>query len=425
MPLIIITFSLFVAIIIIDIVHYGAMILFLRGIGRKAWKMPSEPFTPKTMVVLTLRGADPFLERCVRGLLSQNYPCYDIRFVVDHLDDSALPIVQKIIHETGAANVEILVVNEHSETCSLKCNSLVHAVETLDESYEIVAFLDADVNPHSDWLRDLVEPLSDPQFGAVTGQRWYIPDRDNFGSLIRYLWNAAAIVQMYLYGMAWGGSLALRRRVFSEGKLCDTWKHAFSDDMSVGSSLRNIGVKTAFAPSLFMVNREECTLSSFHRWVKRQLFCAKLYHPAWRAVVAQAALITIPLLSAFFLLLISLVQGNHSAAAWSFAALVAYWTGVFGTLPFMERGIRNKLRERNEPLSPWTLRRTLRTFIAVPLTQFVYTSALFWLHFMKKVEWRGVWYEIGRDKTVRMIEYIPFAEVQKRETSLSDDRTSL
>lgn len=414
-----IAFSLFVAIIIVDLVHYGAMILFLRGIGRKAWKIPSEPFTPKTMVVLTLRGADPFLERCVRGLLTQNYPCYNIRFVIDHLDDPALPIVRKIVYETGAANVEILVVNEYSGTCSLKCNSLVHAVETLDESYEIVAFLDADVNPHSDWLRDLVEPLSDPRFGAATGQRWYIPDQDGFGSLVRYLWNAAAVVQMFLYGMVWGGSCALRYRVFSKGKLCDVWKHAFSDDMSVTSSLRAVGEKTAFVPSLFMVNREQCTLASFYRWVKRQLFCAKNYHPAWNAVVGQAVLITIPLLAVFFLLFFSLILGNHLAAAWSFAALAVYWAGVFGTLPLMEWGIRHKLRERNEPIPMWTLSRTLRTFVAVPLTQFVYTSAMVGVYFLKRVEWRGVLYEIGKDKTVKLIEYIPYAENSQTDAPVS------
>ena len=412
-----IAFSLFIVMIIVDVVHYGAMALFLRGIGRKTWQQPQAPFTPKTMVVLTLRGADPFLERCVRGVLTQNYPCYDVRFVVDHPGDSALPIVRKIIQETGASNVEILVTDEHFGTCTLKCNSLIHAERTLDASYEVLAFLDADVNPHADWLRDLVEPFSDPRFGAATGQRWYIPEKDNFGSLVRYLWNAAAVVQMFLYGMVWGGSFALRRRMFREGKLCDTWKHAFTDDMSIVSSLRTIGEKTAFVPSLFMVNREQCTLASFHRWVKRQLLCAKIHHPAWHAIVGQAILITFPLLVAFFLLLFALVCGDYSAAGWSMAALIVYWGGVFGTLPFMERNIRHKLRERDEPLPPWTLGKTLRTFIAVPLTQLVYTSAIVGVHFLQRVEWRGVWYEIGKDKTVTLVEYFPYAEVKKNDPS--------
>jgi hypothetical protein len=220
---------------------------------------------------------------------------------------------------------------------------------------------------------------------------------------------------MYLYGMVWGGSFALQRSVFSEGKLCESLKHAFTDDMSIVPSLRAVGKKTAFVPSLFMVNRETCTLSSFHRWVKRQLLCAKLHHPAWNFVVVQAALITLPLLTALGLLVIALfdMENNTSAALWSVGALAAYWVGVFGTLPMMERTIRGKLRERNEPLKPWTWGTLWRTLVAVPLTQAVYTSALFWLYFLKRVEWRGVWYEIGKDKTVRLIEYIPYAQVKR------------
>ena len=399
---------IFAVIVLIDIVHYGALFLFLRGIARTAWTTPSTPFTPKTAVILTLRGADPFLSRCIEGLLKQDYPNYTVFLVVDSADDPALPVAQNVVKNLQATNVETVIVDEHFSTCTLKCNSLIHTIATLDETYEVIAILDADVNPHSVWLRCLVEPLSDQRFAVATGQRWYMPEKDNFGSLVRYLWNAAAIVQMYLYGMAWGGSLALKRRVFTEGKLCDFWKRAFTDDMSIVPSQRVIGGKTAIVPSLFMVNRETCTLSSFHRWVKRQLLCAKIHHPAWHAVVGQAVLITFPLLTAFIVLMFSLIFQDYSAAGWSLAALIAYWGGVFGTLPFMELGIRNKLRERNEPMKPWTLETYWKTLVAIPLTQAVYTSALFWLHFLKRVEWRGIEYEITEGRHVRMIEYKPY-----------------
>jgi hypothetical protein len=107
-------------------------------------------------------------------------------------------------------------------------------------------------------------------------------------------------------------------------------------------------------------------------------------------------------------------------------SLALYWVGVFGTLPMMDNAIRRKLRERKEPMSPWTWNKALLMFIAVPLTQLVYTSALFWLHFMKRVEWRGVWYEIGKkngkDKTVKLIEYVPYSDVERSKT---EEPTSL
>ncbi|MDR1963019.1 MAG: hypothetical protein LBQ50_04515, partial [Planctomycetaceae bacterium] len=309
-----------------------------------------------------------------------------------------------------AKNVEWIIVDEYFETCTLKCNSLYRAVATLDPSYEVIVILDADTNPHSSWLRQLVEPLSDSRFAAATGQRWYIPVQSNSGSLVRYLWNAAAVVQLYLYRIAWGGSLALRRDLFSRGNLLDRWKTAFTDDAAIAESVRAVGGKTAFVPSLFMVNRETCTLSSFHRWVKRQLLCAKLHHPAWNAVAFQGILITFPLLICAGLLVTGLLFGKTEAVFWSLGAFAGYWGGVFGTLPIMEHAIRKQLRQRGELPERWTIGLVLRVLALIPVTQLVYTSALLRLYFLRRVEWRGVEYEIGPGKQVRLIKYKPYQD---------------
>ena len=405
---------LFIVVAVIVIVHYIALAIFLTGIRRKTWAVPSEPFTPKTAVMLALRGADPFLHRCIEGLLRQDYPTdqYTVFLIVDHESDPALPVVTEVVNRLNAANVGIIVVHEHLTTCSLKCNSLVYAVERLDPTYEAVAILDADTRPHPSWLRELVEPLSDSRYAAASGHRWYLPPKTDVGSLVRYLWNAAAVVQLYLYKMAWGGALVLRRNVFHEGRLLETWKKSFSDDMSVATTVRAVNGQTAFVPSLFMTNRETCGLHSFHRWVKRQLLCAKLHHPAWHAIATQGLLITAPLLAVIVLFFASLFFGQWGAAVLCLCSFALYWGGVCGTLPLMERGIRRKLRERNEPLERFSIRQTIKIFCMIPLTQAVYTSALIGVYFLKTVEWRGIWYEIGRDKTVKLVEYIPYSEVE-------------
>lgn len=59
-----------------------------------------------------------------------------------------------------------------------------------------VALIDADVEAYTDWLRDLVSPLSQPGVGATTGVRWFVPTSTNAGSLVRYVWNSAASTQM-------------------------------------------------------------------------------------------------------------------------------------------------------------------------------------------------------------------------------------
>ena len=71
----------------------------------RKWK-PSVPLPdeqcPKAVVILPLRGDDPTLRDCIEGLLSQDYPDYAIRVVIDHRDDPAWSVVEEVVKGRGA-----------------------------------------------------------------------------------------------------------------------------------------------------------------------------------------------------------------------------------------------------------------------------------------------------------------------------------
>lgn len=412
--------GIFALILLIDVIHYVSMFAFLRKMWRKEWATPEMPFEPKVAVILTLRGADPSLSRCVEGLLRQKYQDYTIFFVVDHPSDPALPIVEKLLAESDlpknlGRKWKIVVVEEHLETCALKCNSLVHVISTLERDFEVVALLDADTRPSEGWLRQLVEPLSDSRFSATSGLRWYVPERDNWGSLIRMLWNIAAVNQMVFSQIPWGGSLAIRREVFDKGQLLERWKKTFTDDVSLFSVIRKMGTRVMVTPSLLMLNRETCRLSAFYPWVKRQLMMAKLYHPKWGVVVAQAFLLSAPLIFAFILGLYGLWLGNGTLTAWSFGGFALYILGVLGAFVIMDGSVRKYLRIQGESVPRQTAYGLLKTMICIALTQVVYTFAICGVFRLKNIPWRGVWYRIGHSGDVQLVEYIPYSEVDRRE----------
>src|SRR5579862_112802 len=69
---------------------------------------------PTAGVVLCLRGADSSLERCLAGLLHQDYPNYSLWIVVDSEADSAHALLSKLldrIPEPRAA-VHVLVLED-------------------------------------------------------------------------------------------------------------------------------------------------------------------------------------------------------------------------------------------------------------------------------------------------------------------------
>jgi cellulose synthase/poly-beta-1,6-N-acetylglucosamine synthase-like glycosyltransferase len=330
-----------------------------------------------------------------------------------------LPLVQSAIkrHNTetgGRQRAEIIIMTEHFTTCSLKCCAHHHGLYDLDPSFEAIVILDADTNPPRDWLKRLVEPLSDPRFPVATGLRWYIPAQINAGSLVRYLWNAAAIVQQELYRIPWGGSLALRRELFTETNLLERWKHTFTEDTPIPSVIRQVKGKVAIVPSLFLVNRETCGLRSFHRWVKRQMLCAKLYHPAWGAILAQAVLITLPVLAVIGTSFAGVFFHNDLVTSLSAASFGIYWCGVLVTMLMMEEAIRYIVRRNGETVEKWSFARTVLTCLMIPVTQGVYASALFWLHFLRKVEWRGIEYEVKKGQ-IRLLEYKPYTSKPSEE----------
>ncbi|MBD0266232.1 MAG: glycosyltransferase family 2 protein, partial [Tolypothrix sp. Co-bin9] len=260
-------------------------VVFLFCLHSKSKNILPDDQLPKTAVILCLRGVDPFLSNCLRSLLNQNYPQYDLKLIVDSYDDAAWKIATDI-SEQAATNVQISPLRMLRHNCSLKCSSLVQAISELDDSYKVVALIDADTVPHPNWLRELVTPLTHPKVGATTGNRWYLPTGKYWGSMVRYQGNISTVVQMFLFRIPWGGNLALKTEIFRETALLDKWGQALNEDKLLCKVLKKQGMQVKFVPSLIL-NREECDLPSLLSSLERQLLSSRLYHPLWSTVIGD------------------------------------------------------------------------------------------------------------------------------------------
>lgn len=370
---------------------------------------PGASYCPKTAVVLCLRGADPFLRECVRRLLDQEYPHYELVIIVDSREDPAWQVVHEVLQERRpAVPVRVQPLEQPHDTCALKCSALVQAVSSLDESFQVVALLDADTLPHRTWLRELVAPLGDRSVGVASGNRWYMPHRTNLGSLVRYVWNAAAVVQMYWNRFTWGGSVALRSEVFRCPELLDRWRRSVSSDTVIYNVVRRLGLRTAFVPTLLMVNRESCSLGQFYRWVTRQLVVGRLYHPGWPAVLAHGLGTTVVLLAAVALVPYAAWKGHGYSAGALAVGLLGYLLAMLAALAVLEYSVQRVVHLRGEScgwITPGVLASAL---FVLPLTQLAYAAALVAAMRLRKVAWRGVQYEIAADGRIHMVEYRPF-----------------
>jgi hypothetical protein len=389
---------------------------------------------PRVVVLLPIRGADPSLAGCLQGLLNQDYPCYDIRIIIDSLKDPAWKLVHQILGADGGTDFKSLLhqpsvhvspLQRPRMTCGLKSSALLQAIGTLDESCQVVALIDADVIPYRSWLRDLVRPLANPKVGATTGIRWFMPDATAWGSLVRYLWNAAAVVQMHAWNIPWGGSLALRAELLGVGQssnpsyrrsdLIEKWGVSLWEDTGSYRTIRDLGLRLEFVPAATMINRETTDLKGCFRFIRRQMLNVRLYHDSWPAILVHGAASFLALSAALVLAAVAVAAGSGAAAVLLLAGPSLYGVGMGIGLIGIERHINSLARERGEAVRP----RTFKALIAFPLAHLVYFACLISASVLGKVSWRGITYDFEGPWTVRMRMYRPYRTKKTAEQGAS------
>jgi len=369
---------------------------------------------PKAVCVLCLRGRDPFLEECIQGLLQQDYPEYDVLIIVDSKIDPAFEAVHGILAEfprekRRAGEVWVEVLENIYPQGALKGSALIQAARAIrPENYEVVALLDADIVPHPTWLAELVAPFENPEVGVTSGNRWYMPEDASWGSLVRYVWNAGAVIQMFWNQFTWGGSVALRKEVFCDRELSARWRRSLSTDTVIYQVAKHHGWKTCFVPSVLMVNRETCSIRRLFPWITRQLLVGKLYHPGWPWVIGHGLGSSLLLLAGGLFAFWAFWQGMLLSGFLVAGALLLYWGGNIWVLRNMEQAIQQILCRRGQEarwLRPWVW---VRLVLTMPIAQFLNAAALIATFFVRSVTWRGIVYRLEGRRIV-MEGYRPYS----------------
>ena len=308
---------------------------------------------PKTTVLVGLRGADPFLFDSLKSLLQQDYPNYQVKFVVDRLDDPAWAVVERAISETGFehASIEEFRDDPRDGIVNSTNSKVVQAARKLDDNVEMIAMMDGDAMPHASWLRELVEPMiKDSKIGATFGNRWFAPSEGGAGSIIRYLWNASAVPPMDFLKMPWGGCYSIRAKAVRDGKLLDVWAKQIALDAGSQEQLKKLGLKMHFVPQLFVVNREECSLGFVTNFIRRQLTWTYLYHQIGWSAIAQPILLAGLILILMLLAVMQIIGAPGNLGSYgSLVALTFYWLSSWACFLCLEWKVRNLIRNRSAP----------------------------------------------------------------------------
>jgi cellulose synthase/poly-beta-1,6-N-acetylglucosamine synthase-like glycosyltransferase len=224
---------------------------------------PPSSFNPYASVIVPCKGLDEGLEENLSALISQNYPEYEVIFVVDDEEDPAARVIKRIVRL--AHRKTKLVVAKKTVESSQKVENLREAVLHVSDLSKVFIFADSDARPPKDWLASLVAPLEDKEIGAATGYRWFISLKPSFVSELRSAWNASiasALGSNTRSNFCWGGSTAIRRALFERISIREKWKGTLSDDYTVTSAIKDAGLKIHFVPKALIPSIENCTFQN-------------------------------------------------------------------------------------------------------------------------------------------------------------------
>lgn len=348
----------------------------------------------KAVLIIPCKGLDPGFKENIQAFFRQDYPLYRILFVTATPEDPAFSVLHQIIRENPQIPSKVLIAGFGSR-CSQKIHNLRTAVQDTSGDEEIYVFADSDIRPHPQWLKNLVTPLSHPSFlppfpkpiGATTGYRWYLPDRKNLGSLLRVIWNGNVlpILEDPKLNFAWGGSMAIPRKLFEKTEVLKSWEGALSDDYALTWALKKRGYGILFVPRCLALSYENCSLREFLEWSTRQMVITRIYHPLlWKLGAFSFTLYNGTLGLAMALIL----TGNQNVWVWS----------VLGSLiifPLLKSHLRLKTVLEILPTDQKQIKKYRWGYIFLsPLVAILNFYILLCSAFTRRITWRGITYEM-------------------------------
>ncbi len=347
-------------------------------------------FTPYATIFAPCRGLDHDLRDNLAALFRQDYPAYEIVFVIDRADDAAANVINQLRQEFTHISTQLLVAGTAVD-CGQKVHNLRYAVPRADARSEVFAFVDSDARPRADWLRYLVAPLSDENTGAATGYRWFVPVRGGWATHLRAVWNASIASALGGNGQrnfCWGGAMALRRTTFVRQEILEKWHGTVSDDFIMTRALHAAGLPIYFVPQCLTASHEDCTARELWEFTTRQIKITRAYAPnLWQIVLFSNLLFGLVFFGGVLLSITRVVTGKPFwtlmlplLLLYALGSLKAWWRwqAVRLVLPASER------RGVGPQILLW------------PLTALLFAANALAAAWSQRIVWRGVEYDLKR-----------------------------
>jgi ceramide glucosyltransferase len=360
-------------------------------------RMQTDPgfFAPRIAVLCPCKGMEAGLERNLVALTEFNHQNYEIFFILASEKDPASGIVKRVA--AGSKPKAHVIIADAPQGCSEKINNLRVAIQQLTPDFEVFVFVDSDGRPSKTWLHHMVAPLKDERIAATTTMRWFMPNNNGFATALLAAWNAPVVTMLTENGpnFCWGGGTAVRRVIFEQAEVLESWQNAVSDDYAMTSALARTGRPILFLPECLTLSFVETDFAGLLEFTNRQVLITRVYaEKIWLMAAAT-----------HFLFCLTLLLGVCLTLGDMIATRPAMHLATLTFLPLLLSAIRGAIRVVGvtEALPAWRKQIGAQSWIYIVLN--VLVPFLYLVNFAhslitRKISWRGIDYElIGRENT--------------------------
>ena len=215
---------------------------------RKSRKRPHIPsgFTSPATVFKPICGLEHGMDENLRSFCEQDYPEYQIIFGLHGKDDTAIPVIEKIIQDYPQLDLEI-VIDTRLHGSNHKVSNLINMFPSAKHDIFLVA--DSDMRVGKNYLHDIVAPFANAANGAVT----CLYSGRSEGGLASRL-NAMFINEWFLPSVlisnalkdinyCLGATMAVRREILSDFGGFEALSDYLADDYMLGQMVSERGYK--------------------------------------------------------------------------------------------------------------------------------------------------------------------------------------
>lgn len=329
---------------------------------------------PPITIIKPVKGCDSGSYGNFASFCRQDYPAFQIIFVLASGDDPAIPLIGRLQGEFPRLDIR-LVVDSTVHGPNLKVCNLINAWPSA--LHDIIVIADSDVRVPPGYLMDMATRFSDPKVGLVTNlYRSSSVDGaaaaiESLGFTTEMIPNVLVARELEGLSFALGASMACRREALEEIGGFHSLVSFLADDYQLGNLIHRAGWKLEISP-LFVesISRDEplrAVLSRQLRWCRTMGVSRPLGY--------LASGITQP----FWGWLLLLLFADFSIAT-IYALIAAFALRFF----VAERFSRSHVKDKLLPGYLWLL----------PLRDAIYSLTWLLSFAGKKVVWRGERYRL-------------------------------